>query len=61
MFNKEADFEKALVDLLLSEKGWQEVLVNHCPIYHPTNLLAFLLASYLHFIEKGWFFAVFIG
>ena len=28
MFNKEADFENALVDLLLSEKGWQEVLLN---------------------------------
>jgi type I restriction enzyme R subunit len=28
MFNREADFEEALVQLLLSEKGWQEVLVN---------------------------------
>jgi type I restriction enzyme R subunit len=28
MFNKEADFEEALVQLLLSEKGWQDVLHN---------------------------------
>ena len=28
MFNREADFENALVDLLLSEKGWQDVLLN---------------------------------
>ena len=28
MFNKEADFEEALVQLLLSEKGWQEVINN---------------------------------
>ena len=28
MFEKEADFEEALVQLLLSEKGWQEVLTN---------------------------------
>ena len=28
MFNREADFENALVELLLAEKGWQEVLPN---------------------------------
>ena len=28
MFNREVDFEEALVQLLLSEKGWQEVLTN---------------------------------
>ena len=28
MFNRESDFEEALVNLLLSEKGWQGVLLN---------------------------------
>ena len=28
MFDRESDFEEALVHLLLSEKGWQEVLTN---------------------------------
>ncbi|MCL2839141.1 MAG: HsdR family type I site-specific deoxyribonuclease [Defluviitaleaceae bacterium] len=28
MFKREADFEEALVQLLLTEKGWQEVLTN---------------------------------
>jgi len=28
MFNREIDFENALVDLLLAEKGWQEVIKN---------------------------------
>ena len=28
MFNRELDFENALVELLLAEKGWQEVLTN---------------------------------
>ena len=28
MFNREIDFETALVELLLAEKGWQDVLMN---------------------------------
>lgn len=28
MFNRELDFETALVELLLAEKGWQDVLLN---------------------------------
>ena len=28
MFSREIDFENAIVDLLLAEKGWQGVLIN---------------------------------
>jgi len=28
MFNKESDFENALVDLLIADKGWSEVINN---------------------------------
>jgi len=28
MFNREKDFEDALINLLLSEKGWEEVINN---------------------------------
>jgi type I restriction enzyme R subunit len=28
LFNRESDFEKALVELLLAEKGWREVIYN---------------------------------
>lgn len=28
MFNNKADFEKALIDLLITQKGWQEVIKN---------------------------------
>jgi len=28
MFNREIDFENALVDLLISEKGWSEVIMS---------------------------------
>ena len=30
-FNREADFENALVQLLLTEKGWNEVIYNLSP------------------------------
>ena len=28
MFNREFDFENALVDLLIADKGWSEVINN---------------------------------
>ena len=38
MFKREPDFENALVDLLLAEKGWEEVLTNLAEILYENNM-----------------------